>query len=248
MKSSKGLTSNQLKIIAMAAMFFDHFFAVFSSRNTIVGMFLRVPGRIVAPSMCFIIAESYYYTSDRKKYIFRLIILAVISHIPYNICFGYTLSPTHATSVIWALAMGLIGLTVLQSKNIHIVIKPIIMWVCCVAAITANWNYVAVLWIMGFGLFRGNIKHQIASFSVIGVLFHLLPAFYRSFFNPAILTHWFQLGIFLAIPLLLLYNGKLGKKSKALSLSFYVFYPAHLILIYLLNTLTPLSDVLRWLN
>lgn len=38
--------------------------------------------------------------------------------------------------------------------------------------------------------------------------------------------------VYLSIPLLMLYNGKKGKESKWL---FYIFYPAHLLLIYFLK-------------
>ncbi len=38
--------------------------------------------------MWFFIAEGCYYTHDRKKYITRLFILAVISHFAYDFAFG----------------------------------------------------------------------------------------------------------------------------------------------------------------
>ncbi len=39
----------------------------------------------------------------------------------------------------------------------------------------------------------------------------------------------------LALPLIYFYNGKLGPKNKALQLSFYVAYPLHLFLFYLIK-------------
>lgn len=36
-------------------------------------------------------------------------------------------------------------------------------------------------------------------------------------------------------PLLILYNGKRGKKSKFMTRFFYVFYPLHLLFIYVLR-------------
>ena len=50
-----------------------------------------------------------------------------------------------------------------------------------------------------------------------------------------ILPHWYQLFIFAAIPLLALYNGEKGSRSRALSKFFYWFYPGHLMLLYLLQ-------------
>jgi len=225
-------TANKLKIIAMALMLLDHFAVVFLPGNTLLHMLFRFPGRIVAPLICFFIAEGYHYTSNRKKYILRLLGLALVSHIPFNITFGHTLSPFEATSVIWALAMGLIALSALKSEKLHLVVKALILAACCALAYTANWNFIAVLWIVVFGLFHGNFKRQILAFCAVGIVFHLAIVYHRFGFS-----HWFQLGIFLAIPLLALYNGKLGKKSKVMAYSFYVFYPAHLLLLYLLYRL-----------
>ena len=232
MINNNPLNANTLKVIAMALMLLDHFAVVFLPGDTMLHMLSRLLGRIVAPVICFFIAEGYHYTSDRKKYILRLLVLALISHIPFNITFGHTLSPREATSVIWALVMGLIALSALKSEKLHLIVKVLILALCCALAWTANWNFVAVLWIVVFGLFHGNFRKQILAFCAVGIVFHLAIAFHR--FG---LAHWFQLGIFLAIPLLAMYNGKLGKKSKVMAYSFYVFYPAHLLLLYLLYRL-----------
>lgn len=54
-------TSNQLKIIAAAAMLLDHCAAVFVPYEAPAYMFLCMPGKITAPIMCFFIAEGYYH-------------------------------------------------------------------------------------------------------------------------------------------------------------------------------------------
>jgi hypothetical protein len=231
-RSNNFFTANNLKIIVMALMFLDHFAVVFLPHDPLLRNLLRFAGRIVAPVICFFIVEGYYHTSDRKKYILRLLALSLISHIPFNITFGHSLSPFEATSVIWALSLGLIALTALKSERIHLVFKAAILAACCAAAYTANWNFVAVLWIVALGLFRGNFKRQMIAFCAVGIFVHLAIVYYRFGF-----AHWYQLGIFLAIPLLAMYNGKLGKKSKVMAYSFYVFYPAHLLLLYFWHTL-----------
>ena len=237
------LNSNALKIIAMIAMLFDHFLAVFMSHDAVIGLMLRLPGTIAAPIFCYFIAEGYQYTSSKSKYIKRVLIFALISHLPYNISFGYSFF--EATSVIWGLAMGLIALTAIKNDKLNIVLKLLILVVCCLLATTANWNYIAVLWIVVFGLYQGNFKRQMIGFSVVAILFHLIPTYLR--FGPIHegFPHWYQIGVFLAIPLLATYNGKRGKKSKIISWSFYVFYPAHLILLFLLDRFTSLSTLLR---
>ena len=74
----RGLTSNQLKIIAISAMLLDHIVAAFISHETMWGMALRIPGRITAPIMCYLMSEGFHYTSDKKKYLLRMFLLCGI--------------------------------------------------------------------------------------------------------------------------------------------------------------------------
>ena len=66
-ESRLSLTANSLKIIAIVAMFFDHFVAVFISHDTLIGILLRSPGRIAAPIMCYFIAEEIGRASCRER-------------------------------------------------------------------------------------------------------------------------------------------------------------------------------------
>ena len=206
-------------------------------------MLLRVPGRIVAPIMCYMIAEGYHKTSNVKKYILRLLIFAVISHLPYNMAFGYTFF--QATSVMWGLSMGIIALAIIKNDEVHYILKLGALGLCCALSITANWNYISVLWIVSFGLFYKNIKMQIFSFCLVSLFAHIIPTFMNFGFTHEGFPHWYQFGVFMAIPLLFLYNGKRGKQSKFIKYGFYMFYPAHLIFLYLLNQLTPLAELLE---
>jgi len=226
----KDITSNTLKYIAIIAMFFDHLFAVFLSQDSVEGILSRIPGRVVAPIMCYLIAEGFFYTSNVKKYINRMLVFAAISHFPYVIYFD--LPWWGATSVIWSLTLGLIALTIAKNEKLAIYIKGPAIILCCFLAVPADWNYVAVLWILFFGIFRGQFTKQMISFAVIGIVFHLIPSI-----NNLGWGQLNQLGIFLAIPLLAIYKGRRGRKSNFMKWGFYVFYPLHLVLLYLLYRL-----------
>ena len=71
----KSLNSNQLKLIAVLAMIFDHLLWVIKPgyNNGTIVLLLHLIGRIVAPIFCFFIAEGAYYTHSRKKYLSRLL-------------------------------------------------------------------------------------------------------------------------------------------------------------------------------
>lgn len=226
--------SNQLKMVAITIMLYDHLVAVFAPRsNMLVWSIFRLPGGIVAPIMCFLIAVGFHYTSDVRKYIFRLAIFSVISHLPYNLTFGFTFF--QATSVFWSLTLGLIALACVKSEKIQFPFKIAIVGTCCVFARIANWHYLAVLWIVNFGLFHKNIKAQLIGFIFLGLGLNVLP----TLLSTGILgfNRLDKFGFLLACPFLLRYNGLRGDKNIALDRFFYVFYPAHLIAIYLIKLL-----------
>lgn len=50
-------------------MLLDHFAGLFINHDTIGSMALRVPGRIVAPIMCYMISEGFFYTSNKRNYL-----------------------------------------------------------------------------------------------------------------------------------------------------------------------------------
>lgn len=233
------LNANQLKIIAIIAMVIDHAAGFFLPAGPLK-IVLRTIGRLTAPIMCYMIAEGYFRTSNRKKYLGRLMLFAAISHLPFNYCMGFSLMPWHATSVIWALAMGLLALMIVKEEKLHPLLRLGGLGMCCLLAYTANFNHVAVLWVVAFGWFHGNRKMQMIAFAVVGTLTHLVQSFaplLKGSIALADFQYWFQLGIFLVIPLLLCYDGTLGKKSKFLSRFFYWFYPAHIVLLYVIKQL-----------
>ena len=226
-------------------MFFDHFVTVFFPHNEPLSLAFRFIGRMAAPIFCFFIAQGFNYTSNLNKYIFRLLILAVVSHFSYNLLFNESLSPVDGTSVVWPLAMGLIALAAIKNEKVNPFLKIVVLGACCALSYTANWNFIAVLWIVVFGVFHGNFKRQVAGFIVVGMIHLFWWHFVRFGFFHANNPQWFQLGIFLAIPLLAMYSGKPGKKSAFMTWFFYVFYPAHLILLFILKQYTSLAEILE---
>lgn len=221
MKNLK-LTANQLKLIAIIAMLLDHIAWLFLPSQWVGAKLLHAFGRTTAPIMCYFIAEGYHYTSNRKKYLGRLLLFSAISHFPYVFCFAYPWYQT--TSVIWSLAMGLLALCHLKNEKINIWLKMAGFLVCCLLAYPGDWSYRPVLWIVAFGLLKGDFKKQVLAFSVIALITYVLPA-----------GRLYTLGIFLVIPLLWAYNGKRGSNKPWAKWMFYLFYPAHLFLLYFLR-------------
>ena len=110
---TKGLNSNQIKLIAIVAMTIDHVtWLLFPGCQKIWWVILlHVIGRLTAPIMWFFMAEGFHYTRNVKKYIGRLFLFAVLSHFAYNFAGGIPLIPNgffKMTSVMWSLAWSVV--------------------------------------------------------------------------------------------------------------------------------------------
>lgn len=235
----KGLNGNQLKVIAIIAMTLDHFTDVLFPGYPTEWYFLAIHllGRLTAPIMWFFVAEGYHYTRDWKKYLGRLLGFAFLSHFAYNFAFGISFVPFRAsvfnqTSVLWALALGLLALAISDGK-FHWLQKQwqraLGVMGCCVLAFPANWSSPAVMAIVSMGSNRGNFKRQMAGMLLWAGVYALV---YFLFIDRV--YGILQLGVALTIPLLARYNGERGT-CKWLPKFFYFYYPAHLFLCGLLR-------------
>ena len=222
-------TSNQLKVLAILAMTFDHCIIAFVSHESEIYQFLRLPGKLTAPIMCFLIAEGYYHTSNLGRYLGRLAGMAVVSHLPFTLCFDY--DPWRfwlATDVMWSLFFGLLALAAYHKKGWRLWQKAAAIGACCLCSYSADWNYIAVLMVLGFGMFYHQKNRQTAAHLAVGGLYLVQGLLYEASLVA-------RAGIFFSIPLLRRYNGRLGRKSKFIKWGFYWFYPIHLIIIYFIS-------------
>lgn len=152
------LNANALKIIAVTAMVVDHTTFWLVPGSSPLYVILRMFGRLAAPIMCYLISEGYFHTSNKKKYLKRLFVCALISHYPYILYFNLT--SFQATSVIWSLFAGLLALSISQSRVMPLGLKVFFILMCCLLAWTADWNYIGVLWVLTFGIFRKNSLYR----------------------------------------------------------------------------------------
>ena len=99
-----GITSYQLKWIAIVTMLIDHIGAVLFPGE----MILRYVGRISFPIFCFLLTEGVRYTRDIRMYMLRLGGFAILSEIPYDLAFhGRVVDPRYQ-NVFFTLLLGVI--------------------------------------------------------------------------------------------------------------------------------------------
>ena len=120
----KGLSTADLKLIAIIAMTVDHLAWLFfpGFQRVWYVYLLHIIGRLTAPIMWFFIAEGSYYTKNPKKYITRLFVFAIISHFAYSFAFGLNPIPFkngifNQTSVIWSLAIAAALIFIVNNSN-----------------------------------------------------------------------------------------------------------------------------------
>lgn len=233
---SKGLNSNQLKIIAIIAMTIDHLTSVLwpGYGHDWWLILLHLIGRLAAPTLWFFIVEGYHHTRSVKKYATRLFIFAIISHFAYNFCFGipfipFRSTPLNQTSVIWSLAFGVVAIYIDEHEKLNKWQKLLLITLICVITFPSDWSCIAVLSILGINKYRGNLKRQMIEI-IVYVFFYSVV--YMIYVDPIIGA--LQMGVVIVYPFIKHYNGERGK-YKAMKWFFYVYYCGHLILLGLLR-------------
>ncbi|MCR4791586.1 MAG: conjugal transfer protein TraX [Lachnospiraceae bacterium] len=228
------MNRNQLKYLLIIAMLIDHIAWGFVPTESLLGQIMHVIGRLTGPTMSVLLAEGYYYTRDRKKYAIRLGIFALISWIPFSLFESGTLFGM-GPGMIYTLFIAFITVWMWDRLKAPKAVKVILVIIMCILSIFGDWPVFAVLWALFSFTYRERPVAKWISFCAVAafvVLFiTVIPALATGNLN-----NLFQLGIFL-VPVILIffYDGKAGRKSKVNKWFFYIFYPAHLLILYLIK-------------
>ena len=222
----KILSGSAIKVLAVVTMLIDHIAShlidprivlfSFAGHTVKLYMIMRYIGRLAFPLFAFLLVEGFVHTRNRVKYGVSLLIFTLISEIPWDLLHHGVWFSFKDQSVFVTLLFGFLGMYVIETfKN-----KPVLQ----VAALLL------------FGALTVVLR---ADFSIKGYTFILLLYALRQnevlrIISAFVLNnHWWCLPAFIPISL---YNGKRGFiKGKVLKYAFYVFYPAHLLIIYLIK-------------
>lgn len=231
---NKGITASDLKYIAILAMLIDHVAWLFIPDSGFPGQTMHFAGRITAPVMCFFISEGYHHTHNLKRYFGRMCVFAVISHFAYAYCFNGGFFQSGNESMITTLTLCLMAVHVLNSSKISNSLKfPVILFIAYFSEY-CDWGFYAVIFTVAFELSRGSRKNQLIAYAATAFLYIMPLVRLTLSGNPLCRELVYQLGIFLSIPLIALYNGEKGG-GKYTKWVFYIFYPAHLLFLGYIN-------------
>ena len=225
------LNRNQLKYLVIAAMLIDHIAWAFVPTASIAGQIMHFIGRLTGPTMGYFLAEGYIYTHNKFKYGLRLGIFALISWIPFSL-FESNHWPSIHFGVIYTLFLGFLAMWVWDKGRCSETVKAIIIAGLVLLSIPGDWGIFDVLWPLVLFQYRENEKWRFQRYT-------LLCAVAAVGFAVGGEPWWgglFQLGIMM-VPLILrfAYNGEKGSSHPFHKWFFYIFYPAHLLVLYLLK-------------
>ena len=236
MERSRGLDGGALKGIAAALMLMDHVGAILLPEVPV----LRCVGRLAFPIFAFFIAEGYAHTRDFGRYFRRLAILAVMSEIPFNLENGAVFDPARQ-NVLFTFCLALLTLRGLEALGRE---RGFGRWAGCGLVLAAGfaagellrtdyggWGVVtvALLYLCRDGKYAKLwLLLAMAAVNGLGMGSLTMPVFGGEM--PI------QIFAVAALPVIWLYNGQAGPKG--LRRAFYVFYPAHLLVLEGIRTLT----------
>ncbi|MDE6234027.1 MAG: conjugal transfer protein TraX [Lachnospiraceae bacterium] len=251
------LNRNQLKYLVIIAMLIDHIAWAFVPMESVLGQLMHFIGRLTGPTMAYFVAEGYYYTRDVKKYALRLGIFALISWISF-VYFEFGTLPIRIVNgdvvksggiqlnmasqginiifypwfgVLYTLFLGLMAIWLWDKGKCPKWCKVIGIIVLCALSIFGDWAVSDVLFCLFLFCYRNNVKDKWTAFCIVTAVRCMDILFVKPFWKEI----W-VLGIFM-VPILIqfFYNGESGSKNSFHKWFFYIFYPAHLLILGILK-------------
>ena len=223
-----------LKIIACFTMFIDHVgYIVFDGHSS----WFNYAGRLAFPIFAFQISEGYIHTHDVKKYLLRLILFAFISQIPF-LLFHSIINNELGLNVIFTLFLGLVAIIIYDKYNKFVGVFSAIIFGIIAHFLNSDYSFYGVGITFLFYVFNKN-KCLLAISFIIATLMqysYLILVYYNYGFeflkNVFIIYLPYFICTIFSIIIILCYNKKKGPSTKYF---FYLFYPLHMILIYILS-------------
>ena len=216
-------------------MLLNHIANVLLPENTILWEVLVDIGYFTAITMCYFLVEGFYYTHSRRKYGERLLIFAGISQVPYMMAFDFS-----QLNMIFTLFICFMIL-VIQDKMMVSKWRIPLTLILLVLSFYSDWAILAPVFTIWFHAAWGNRKKMVQAYGIGAVLFaafnyasyaETLPA--AQALLHALLS---AIGIIVSgIIIICFYNGKKSEKAPKFSKwFFYIFYPAHLLILSLIK-------------
>jgi hypothetical protein len=234
MEKLKCLSGSTLKIIAIVTMLIDHIGLCIWLRLPDLGYLvpevmdrdkwwdiyiaLRQIGRTAFPLFCFLLVEGFMHSKSRLKYALRLFAFCWISQAPFYYA-SLGLTEPMKFNVFFTLFIGFMAIWGMEGAR-RLWYKPHLFlpfWVLIAAGsaylafqLDTDYRHWGVLLIVAF--------YALHEWRVVALVAGYVLLYWEPFCFPAFILAWF-------------YNGKRGLKLKYV---FYIFYPVHFVVLYVI--------------
>lgn len=209
-----------LKWIAIITMTVDHVGAILYPELT----FLRIIGRLSFPLFAYLLILGIESTRNVRNYFVRLFSFALISQVPFFLARGY--EPFGYLNVFFTLSFGLLFVYFFKKNSVFAIVPVLISFV-----LPFDYGIYGIAMIGCMYILKEDIKFGVVALVLLNMLF-LVP-WQSQFLSIS------------AIPFILLHKtGYLKIKRETTEQSvypmwrkyfFYVYYPLHLTLLYIIK-------------
>ena len=214
--------------------------------------FLRGVGRLAFPIFCFFLVEGFRYTRSRKTYALRLFLFGLISEVPFDLCAKLTFPNHKHQNVMFELFMAILMLAAWEyfdrrkaeaanpqepeKQNAADAENP-----APAPSLLQNVQVLTLLQVLSAAacMAAAQFLHLDYGYKGLGLILVLYLLQYDRLIQcaaGAVVIGIWELPAVLSFLLLLFYSGKRGRQSRYF---FYIFYPAHLLLLYGITRLMP---------
>ena len=225
------MNRNVLKIIALISMIVDHIGLVFFPEHIV----FRLIGRLSFPIFAFFVAEGWFYTRSKKKYILLMFIFMLISWVPY--CLALNL-PFYTVNVMGVFLLSIFGMFLIdkirqdKTKKVMYLASFCLFLVVCLILEGLEIITMGVLGVVLPIVFYAYKERTVARY--VGAFIVLLAMAITIIATEPIRFEAFRqfFGLLALIPIMC-YNSNVGRYK--LKYLFYITYPLHLIIIMLIK-------------
>jgi hypothetical protein len=213
-----------LKIIAIVTMVSDHVGKILYPDL----LLLQIIGRLSFPLFAYLVVLGVESTKKPRKYMVTLLVFALISQVPYYLAFG--IQPFDRLNILFSLFLCAVTIYYYNKRSL-LALVPLLLSII----LMTEGSYYVVLTAVGMKLLKDKPKIGALVLVALNLQFLFIPDFESQI----------QILSLLAVPLIFLHiKGLLRKEilipENSLAYStrkyfFYVFYPLHLALLFLIN-------------
>ena len=256
MTTTKTFDAYQLKWLAIIGMFLNH---LVLSLHPVLPYWLQFPlyavGGLTFPIMAFLVVEGYRHTSNLRRYLLRIFLFGLLAQVPHTIAFGI-----FGLNIMFTIVLSLLML-VLYDKIQRRFLFWLIFVVACIISVYFDWGIIGPIMVLMYHCITNENRRRvlpsivgglfnfifvllaIAGFLVVGISFSEMVGvgFSMNEYGGFSLSEYggipifpsltFIIGCFAAAYFIKNYNGERGKPMKYF---FYIFYPAHLLVLAIL--------------